>query len=489
MNWDALGTVCHNAYLAVLTLLCVYGLHRYSLVLTYLRVRADAVGAGGSFSELPRVTVQLPMYNESAVAERVIRAACGLAYPADRLQIQVLDDSTDETRGLVADLVAALRAGGHDITHVERSDRTGYKAGALAAGLEQATGEFIAIFDADFVPPSDFLERTVHHFTDPGVGMVQVRWEHLNRDRNALTQAQAVLLDGHFLIEHTARNRSGRYMSFNGTAGIWRRSAIEDAGGWQHDTLTEDLDLSYRAQLKGWRFVFRPDLSAPAELPPEMSAFKSQQHRWTKGGAQTCLKLLGRVLRTPGDWRVKLEAFFHLTSFVAYILMVVLSILLGPALLHKARTETLPSRFILDGLMFGIATGAPLFFYVISQRELRRNGWRTLRTLPALLALGIGIALNNAVAALDGLLHRAGEFVRTPKFGGGPARARRWRFSWTGIAELGLAAYLSVCLVLVLMQEHWMERSSAAIPFLLLFIVGYGRVGYRSLVGGRTSRA
>ncbi len=481
------------AYLVVLSLLCVYGLHRYALVLLYYRVRGRALEPDRRFAQLPRVTVQLPMFNERYVARRIIEQACRIDYPRNLLDIQVLDDSTDETRQIALDAVTRMRAAGHNVEYVHRDDRTGYKAGALEAGLKRARGEFIVIFDADFLPPANVLQDTIHQFTDERIGMVQCRWEHLNRGTSLLTQAQAILLDGHFVVEHTARNRTGRYMSFNGTAGIWRKSAIIDAGGWQHDTLTEDLDLSYRAQLRGWRFLFLPGLAAPAELPPEINAFKAQQHRWTKGGVQTCLKLLPKVFASPGPFRVKVEAFFHLTSWVVYILMVLLSLLLGPALYAKVvLPEYNPAwQWCLEMLLFFVGTGSALSFYVCSQRELTRSWWDSLRFVPALMAIGIGIALNNAIAAIEGLAGQQSEFVRTPKFGDAALQRRqgwrrrlhgfRGRAAWQAWVELALGLQLVGFLVIYSRHDMWVERIFGALPFLLLFVVGYLYVALQTL--------
>mgnify|MGYP001611145342 CR=1 FL=1 len=277
-------------YAVLLMCLSVYGAHRYYLAWLYKRHKKDVWVPKARYDELPMVTIQLPMYNEMYVAERLIDATCTIRYPKDKLEIQVLDDSTDGTVVIARAAVDKWAAQGFNIVYCHRKDRSGYKAGALKEGMKTAKGDFIAIFDADFIPQPDFLEHTIHFFTEDRIGMVQVRWDHLNRDFNLLTRAQAVMLDGHFLIEHTARNRSGRFFNFNGTAGIWRRATIDDAGGWEHDTLTEDLDLSYRAQLKGWQFVFLPDVLAPAEVPVEMNSFKSQQHRWAKGSMQTAKK-------------------------------------------------------------------------------------------------------------------------------------------------------------------------------------------------------
>lgn len=499
MDWHWLGQTALVAYLIVLGVLCVYGLHRYFLLMIYFLVRRKAPQQASRFDELPRVTVQLPMYNEVLVARRVIEAAGRLEYPRDRLEIQVLDDSTDQTQVIARQAVERLRKEGINAVYLHRTDRTGYKAGALEAGLRQATGEFIAIFDADFVPTPSMLLNTIHYFTDPRVGMVQCRWDHLNRGDSLLTETEAVLLDGHFLIEHTARNRSGRFMSFNGTAGIWRRAAIVDAGGWQHDTLTEDLDLSYRAQLRDWRFVFLPELTVPAELPPEMNAFKAQQHRWTKGGAQTCRKLLPRLLGHRLDWRVKLEGFFHLTSFCVYILMLLLSLLVGPAILYRMATtqEYGLLSWSLDFLFFIVGTGSALSFYIVSQWQVTRCWWKALRSVPGLMAIGIGIAFNNALAAIEGLLRPSGEFVRTPKFGDQPeartrsphsessARNARPRSStvWKAWAELAMGLYLFACFAAVFFFEDWVERASAALPFLGLFIFGYLYVALQTLRG------
>ena len=306
-DWTAtwMAPALLGLYYSILGVLALYGVHRLVLVVLYARHRRRGAPRPPAPEEWPRVTVQLPLYNELYVARRLIDAVCRLDYPRDRLEIQVLDDSTDETAEIVRAEVARRRAAGFAIHHLRRAERTGFKAGALAAGLERTGGELIAVFDADFVPGPEFLKAAVPYFADPRVGMVQGRWEHLNRDYSLLTRVQALLLDGHFVIEHAARNRAGCFFNFNGTAGVWRRAAIAAAGGWRHDTLTEDLDLSYRAQLAGWRFVYLPDLSVPAELPVDVGGFKSQQYRWAKGSIQTARKLLGRVLAAPLPLRVK----------------------------------------------------------------------------------------------------------------------------------------------------------------------------------------
>ena len=329
---DNLGTLIWTlCYTAVLLGISLYGLHRYVIVYLFLKNRGNAPKPLGELQTLPRVTVQLPIFNELYVVERLLDSVSKLDYPRDLLDVQLLDDSTDETRELAAGLVAKLKERGFDIAHIHRHDRTGFKAGALENGLQSARGEYILILDADFVPSPDVLKRTVHYFTDPKVGMIQTRWGHLNRTYSMLTRVQAMFLDGHLLLEQTGRNRSGRFINFNGTAGIWRKSCIVDAGGWQHDTLTEDLDLSYRAQLKGWNFVFLPDLVTPAELPVDMNGFKSQQHRWTKGSIQTCKKLLPAVWRAELPLKVKVEATMHLTSNYAFLLLAAICILMHPS--------------------------------------------------------------------------------------------------------------------------------------------------------------
>ncbi len=486
-SWQAVPV---SIYAVVLIMVCLYGLHRYQLVYLYYKHRKHQPKLTACFREPPRVTVQLPMYNERYVARRVIEAAAAIDYPRDRLQIQVLDDSTDETTTIAAETVQRLRDAGHDVVHLHRSDRTGYKAGALEAGLASAIGEFVLIFDADFVPPPDIVHRTVHYFIDPSVGMVQARWEHLNRDQSLLTKTQAVLLDGHFVIEHGARNRSGRFMSFNGTAGIWRKSCIADAGGWQHDTLTEDLDLSYRAQLRGWKFLFCPDIASAAELPPDIESFKAQQQRWAKGGAQTCRKLLPRILRSQLPAKIKLEAVFHLTSCLVSVLMLLLILLLYPVLYTKlswlGRGGT--SGLFVDFSLFVIATCSASCFYAASQRELFRTWTDSVKYLPFLMSLGVGICLSNAIAVLSGLLGSPSEFVRTPKFGvsGTPDGAWKRRTAYRrklGVSvlpyvELGMAVYMFACLILCV------ESGDVGIgaPFIALFTIGYLYVGGSTLM-------
>src|SRR5690242_15969097 len=357
-------TLTLAAYFFVLIVLAIYGWHRYYLVYLYMKYRDRQPAPGAALDPLPVVTIQLPLYNEMYVADRLIQAVCDIEYPREQLEIQVLDDSTDETCSIAELAVRRHAAQGIDIKYYHRVDRKGYKAGALEEGMKVARGEYIAIFDADFIPKTDFLQKLMPQFADPQVGMVQARWGHINQDYSLLTKIQAILLDGHFILEHGGRNRSGRFFNFNGTAGMWRRVAIDDAGGWQHDTLTEDLDLSYRAQLRGWRFVFVSDLIAPAEVPVEMNAFKSQQHRWAKGSIQTCRKLLPTILRADLPLGVKAEAFFHLTANFNYILMCVLSVLMFPSMVIRYNMGWYEMMFI-DVPLFLAAMFSVCNFYMV----------------------------------------------------------------------------------------------------------------------------
>ncbi len=479
------------AYTVLLVVLAVFGVHRYLMAYLFFRHRYKLAAPKGRFEELPRVTVQLPIFNELYVTDRLLEAVAALDYPRERLQIQVLDDSTDETCTIARARVDRLREQGLDVVYIHRTDRTGFKAGALDHGLRTATGELIAIFDADFVPDPGFLRRTVHHFTDPDVGLVQTRWGHLNRAYSALTQAQAVFLDGHFLVEHPARNRSGRFFNFNGTAGIWRRKAIEDGGGWQHDTLTEDLDLSFRSQLAGWRFVYLPDIVTPAELPVDMNAFKSQQHRWAKGAVQCALKLLGRVLRADLPAAVKREAVVHLTANLAYLIVIPLAILLPITV--AIRSSHGPLEVVLVDLpLFAAATISVIAFYITSQRAQGLSWWQSLKPLPLVMALGIGLAVNNARAVVEALMGYQTGFVRTPKHGvqkkGESVARKKYRAAATlqPIVELALAGYMTYGIVYL-----WQKGVYSSIPFLVLFQVGFGYVALISLyeaVRGRVVR-
>jgi cellulose synthase/poly-beta-1,6-N-acetylglucosamine synthase-like glycosyltransferase len=474
-----------STYFLVLVILSIYGSHRYVMAYLYYKYKGNLPAPKGRFGQLPRVTIQLPIFNEMYVVERLIEAVARIEYPRDRLEIQVLDDSTDETQGIARARVERLRREGIDISYIHRDNRQGYKAGALQEGLKVARGELVAVFDADFVPARDFLVRSVHYFTDDKVGMVQVRWEHLNRDYSHLTQAQAIFLDGHFVIEHTARNRSGRFFNFNGTAGVWRRETIEDAGGWQHDTLTEDLDLSYRAQLKGWQFVYLPEVVSPAEVPVEMNAFKSQQHRWAKGSIQTARKLLPRILKSDLPREVKVEAFFHLTANLTYPLMILLTVLMPVSMVIRFKHGWY-EVLMLDLPFFWTATMSVVMFYIASQREIGMPFWQRVRYLPFIMALGIGMCVNQSKAVIEALVGYETGFTRTPKTGmKGRDKSwlrQRYRVLLTAqpLLELALGAYLTSAIWFALDKGVYFS-----LPFLLLFQWGFFYVGLVSLLQGR----
>ncbi|MGB0010210.1 MAG: cellulose synthase family protein [Candidatus Sulfotelmatobacter sp.] len=486
---DAFDRALLIPYFIVLILLAGYGMHRYVLVYLYYKHKKNrTVNPAAYFEELPRVTVQLPIFNEQYVVERLLDSICKLKYPREKLDIQVLDDSTDETVAVARNLVERYAALGNPISYHHRSNREGFKAGALAEGLKTAKGEFVAIFDADFTPPEDFLLRTIHHFTDSKIGMVQTRWTHLNRNYSFLTQVEAILLDGHFVLEHSGRARSGVFFNFNGTAGVWRRQAIDEAGGWQHDTLTEDTDLSYRAQLKGWKFIYLQDVECPAELPVEMTAFKTQQARWAKGLIQTGKKILPRVLRSDASLHTKIEAWYHLTANLSYPLMIVLSVLILPAMIIRFYQGWFQMLFI-DLPLFLASTFSISSFYLVSQRELFPKSWpRALLYLPFLMALGIGLTITNTKAVIEALIGKESAFARTPKYHVVSKKDKvgitkyRKRLGWVPWLELVIGAYFALTVYYAIQNENFVT-----VPFLLLFVVGYWYTGLMSLLQGRFS--
>ena len=490
-HWNAFDMLLLVPYFVVMIILAFYGVHRYQLVWLYYRYRKQAThGPVQLFATLPRVTIQLPIFNEQYVIDRLIEACCKLDYPQDRLEIQLLDDSTDETREVAAAIVERYRAAGHPITYIHRTNRYGYKAGALDFGLQTARGEFVAIFDADFVPPPAWLMQVIHHFAEPHIGMVQTRWTHLNRDYSFLTQVEGILLDGHFVLEHGGRSRAGVFFNFNGTAGMWRRAAIEEAGGWQHDTLTEDTDLSYRAQLKGWRFKYLQDVECPAELPIEMTAFKTQQARWAKGLIQTSKKILPVVWRSKAPLRTKIEAVYHLTANLSYPLMVVLSVLLMPAMIIRFYQGWLQMLFIDFPLMM-MSTFSISSFYLVSQKELYPRSWgKMVIYLPFLMALGIGLTLTNTRAVLEALLGIQSSFKRTPKYrvekrGETSKAATKYR------KRLGIVPWIELAIGTYFAATVWYAISNDnffTVPFLLLFVLGYWYTGLLSLLQGRFER-
>ena len=489
-RWNNFDALILFPYFAVMIVLAIYGVHRYTMVYRYFRFKKNYnPNPPKQFAELPHVTIQLPIFNEQFVIDRLIDAICKIEYPKDKLEIQVLDDSTDETVKVASEIVDRYAKLGNPIVYIHRENRHGFKAGALDAGLKIAKSEFVAIFDADFVPPPDWLMRVIHHFSDPKIGMVQTRWTHLNRNYSMLTQIEAILLDGHFILEHGARSRTDDYFNFNGTAGMWRRQAITDAGGWQHDTLTEDTDLSYRSQLAGWKFKYLPDVECPAELPIEMTAFKTQQARWAKGLIQTSIKVLPLILKSNVPRRIKIEAIYHLTANISYPLMVIMTFLLMPAMITRFYQGWF-QMLLIDVPLFVASTFSIGAFYVVSQRELfPKNWWKTFLYLPALMALGIGLTVTNTKAVMEALFGIKSAFARTPKYAvakkGERSKASKYRkrlvlAPWI---EIGIGCYFALAVIYAISNVNYFT-----VPFLLLFVFGYWYTGLLSLLQGRFER-
>ena len=469
-------------YFISLLILFAFGAHGFVMVYHYLRQRR-LEGTHPPLTDTPVVTVQLPMYNELYVAERIIDAVCAIDYPKDRLEVQVLDDSTDESVEVCARTVAKYQALGYDIKHVRRPNRTGFKAGALKYGLETARGEFIAIFDADFVPTRDFLEKTIPHFgTDPRIGVVQTRWEHLNSEYSLLTRAQAFALDGHFVIEQDVRNKAGFFINFNGTGGVWRREAILDAGNWQADTLTEDLDLSYRAQLRGWKFKYLIDVTSPAELPAEVNALKTQQFRWTKGAIETARKILPEVWRSNIPLRLKIHSTFHLTNNIVFPFIILAGVLNVPLIFIKQHRGH--EAYFAMMSVFVLAFIGSFLFYLFSQKSVYPDWRRKILLFPLFMAGSMGFAVNNSKAVFEGLFNRKSEFVRTPKYAI-QGKSDDWKTKkyvhkrktdWVVIVEVALAVY---CFFGVISSLYYLEI--AAVPFQLLYFLGFSFVSWLSI--------
>ena len=475
----------------MLVCLAFYGMHRYQLVWLYYRHKKKATKEPPQrFEQLPRVTIQLPIFNEQFVIDRLIEACSQLDYPRELLEIQLLDDSTDETQEVARAICDRYAAEGLPIVYIHRTNRHGFKAGALDEGLKVAKGEFVAIFDADFVPPPEWLMQVIHHFAEPEIGMVQTRWTHLNRDYSFLTQVEAILLDGHFVLEHGGRSRSGVFFNFNGTAGMWRRNVIDEAGGWQHDTLTEDTDLSYRAQLVGWKFKYLQHVTCPAELPIEMTAFKTQQARWAKGLIQTSKKVLPHVFKSDVDFHTKIEAWYPLTSNISYPLMIVLSVLLMPAMIIRFYQGWF-QMLLIDFPLFMASTFSISSFYLVSQKELFPGRWyKTFFYLPFLMSLGIGLTITNTKAVMEAIFGIQSAFKRTPKYrvqkkGEKSTAAKKYR------KRLGIVPWIELaigCYFFMTIWYAWVNANYFTIPFLLLFVIGYWYTGFLSLFQGRFER-
>lgn len=483
---DAFDWTVLSLYFLILGVLAIYGAYRIKQVADFWRYRKITPRPARFYDEdeLPVVTVQLPLFNEMYVVERLLRAVTSIDYPRHLFEIQVLDDSTDETHELARATVEKYRAEGYDIQYIHRTDRTGFKAGALENGLQTAKGELIAIFDADFVPKPNCIRKLVHFFTDPLVGCAQMRWSHINGSYNLLTRLQTIMLDGHFVIEQTVRNRTGGFFNFNGTAGIWRRRTIALSGGWQHDTLTEDTDLSFRAQLMGWRFVYLLDEDAPSEVPVEINAFKTQQRRWAKGVMQVGLKLYPRIWRSELPFRVKLEMFFRLTGNISYPLMIITSFLQFPLLLVRYN-QGFYHLMVFDVPLLFFSTVSVILFYgsAVWYLDEERAGKRLLH-LPLVMAIGIGLAFSNAKAVMEALFGVRSDFVRTPKYRVEDANDETWkrkkyqrRRGILPLLELSFAFYFLLAVIYALHMNLW-----GTIPFLLLFLFGYAYMGTMSLV-------
>ncbi|MDZ4745346.1 MAG: glycosyltransferase family 2 protein [bacterium] len=469
-------------YFGSLCVLFAFGLHGLVMIYYYHKTQKIAHEPQLQEGELPVVTVQLPVFNEMYVVERLVRAVCEMEYPQEKLEIQLLDDSTDETFEISRTIVAEFSALGFDIKHIHRTDRSGYKAGALKEGLEVARGEFIAIFDADFVPKKEFLLKTVPYFCDAEVGMVQTRWEHLNEEYSFLTRAQALALDGHFVIEQQIRHKAGFFINFNGTAGVWRKATIVDAGNWHSDTLAEDLDLSYRSQLRGWRFVFLNDVTSPAELPADINSLKTQQFRWTKGAVETAKKLLPSVWKSNLSFKHKLECTVHLTSNIVFPFILLTALLNVPLVILKNEVGGYDAFFSVMSI-FVLASISSFLFYMYAQRAIHLDWRRRLLLFPVFMAGSMGFAVNNSKAVFEAIIGKKSEFKRTPKFHI-EAQDDQWRkkkyvqkrLSWPVFVEIALALYFVFGIATSI---SYLEI--AAIPFQLMFLMGFGTVGVLSL--------
>lgn len=470
------------SYFISLTILFLFGSSGFVMIYYYMKNRDKKRVSVGPLEEFPEVTVQLPIYNEYYVVERLIKAACEIDYPKSKLELQVLDDSTDETTAILSRLVQHYGELGYDIKHIRRNSREGYKAGALKYGLTTARGEFVAIFDADFIPSKDFLRQTLPYFyKNKKIGLVQTRWEHLNSDYSFLTRVQAMALDGHFVIEQNVRNKAGFFINFNGTGGIWRKECIFDSGNWEADTLTEDLDLSYRAQLRGWQFIFLNDVTSPAELPSEINALKSQQFRWTKGAIETARKILPRVWKSKLPLEKKIHATFHLTNNIVFPFILLAGILNVPLIFIKHQGGYEAHFAIMAVFVFAFI--GSFLFYMYSQKDVYRDWNRKILLFPLFMAGSMGFAVNNTRAVVEGLLKKKSEFIRTPKYSV-IEKKDIWsnkkyvlkKFNYTVIIELILAIY---CSFGVAASVYYLEL--AAVPFQLLFSMGFGSVAWLSV--------
>jgi cellulose synthase/poly-beta-1,6-N-acetylglucosamine synthase-like glycosyltransferase len=474
-------------YFFLLFYIAFYGIHLYWLIFLYFKYNNENISPHEFTGLYPHLTVQLPIYNEKLVATRLINSIAFFDWPMDKLQIQVLDDSDDETSEIIANEVVKLQEKGIDISHVQRGSREGFKAGALSYGLETAKGEFIAVFDADNLPRPDFLKRIMPYFESYKIGMVQARWSFLNRDESLLCRAQALFLDSHFFVEQKARHVGGLFMNFNGTAGVWRRKAIESAGGWRSDTLTEDLDLSYAVQMKGWKMIYAEDVDVPTELPSSIRAFKTQQYRWSKGAVETGMKFLPGIFKADLPFKIKLGSFFHLTQKSVSFALLLLALCILPALYLRLQSGSL-KLLLIDLPIFILGTGSMSLFYGLAYKK--QNQVRTLSNsliLPILTSLGIALSVNNSLAIFSALFRRAEEFIRTPKSGSDQNRRKilpneyKVKFDHTVKIEIFIALYAITSIICSIFLNLYFS-----IPFLMTFAFGYS---YFSIISVREEYA
>lgn len=469
-----------NIYLVALFVVGVFSLEAIFLAYKFWQSR-KSIQVKNKKEYQPAVTVQLPIYNEQYVAERLIKSVCSLDYPIEKLQIQVLDDSDDITKDICAEQVDNFKAQGYNISLIQRDNRQGFKAGALREGLKTASGELIAIFDADFLPPSDFLKNTVSIFWDSKIGMVQTRWDHLNEDYSMLTRAQSFGLAGHFVVEQNGRNSAGYFMNFNGTAGMWRKTCIEESGNWQDDTLTEDLDLSYRAQMKGWKFIFLTDVVTPAELPAEINALKSQQYRWTKGAVETARKILPQLWKSKLPLSIKIHSTMHLTNNFVYPFILLLALLNLPIIIIKNNFPESGVFFVIFSF-FLLSFGGSFLFYALSQKTLYKNWIKRMFLFPVFMSGSMGFSINNTKAVLQALFRKKTPFIRTPKYEmigkKGSFLGKEYGIFMDRMVLMELFMAIYSCLSLVIAIYYF---EIGIIPFLLMFFAGFSVIGYLSI--------
>ncbi len=474
------------SYIVSLSILFIFASHGFIMIYYYFKTyhirKKDLCESELELKEYPLVTIQLPLYNEKYVITRLIDAVVRIDYPKDKLEIQILDDSTDETTEIIRNHIKQYIDKGYDIKHIHRTHREGYKAGALREGLKTAKGEFVAIFDADFIPRKKFLKRTLPYFyKDPKIALVQTRWEHINRDYSMITKTEAIALDGHFVIEQAVRNRAGFFINFNGTGGIWRKEAIFDAGNWQSDTLTEDLDLSYRAQMKGWKLKYLMNFTSPAELPSEINSLKSQQFRWTKGAIETAKKIFPQVLKSDLPLKMKFQSFIHLCSNFAYPFILLAAILNLPVLLIKINNQYEEVFKLMSFFTFAFISS--FMFYLYSQKDVYFDWQERIFYFPLFLAGSMGLSLNNTKAVIEGLINKKSEFVRTPKYRivskNDTIINKKYlpkKISFLTFIELILSIYCFVGVIIAIIHAQ-----VAIIPFQLMFSVGFGLVSFLSI--------